>query len=103
MIPIGCFHVASMIDSPVFRGKSSGACLSLLLATFVGKNGPGLKSRLEPGSSNMRVPLYPKLPQVFHRGNVGFWDETLWCKLVQGGPLPVINGVITSINGLING
>ena len=103
MISIRCFHVDPCLIHRCFLGKSSGACHSLLLATFVGKNGPGLKSRLEPGSSNMRVPLYPKLPQVFHRGNVGFWDETLWCKLVQGGPLPVINGVITSINGLING
>ena len=25
------------------------------------------------------------------------------CRYIQGGPLPVINGVVTPVNGLING
>ena len=35
--------------------------------------------------------------------NLGSRNHKIKGMLLQGGPLPIINGVITSINGLING
>ena len=51
------------------------------------------------------IPLFPR----WIRLSIGFlftfltWWIIFWMIIPQDGPPPVINGVITPINGLING